>query len=93
MNAQAILNAKHNQFKSVNTHELKQGDILRYHGMVLRVGEKQISDEGSHADNGYGCAHYHISEILAARSDMPQPGTRSWNVQGNKLAEWSKYVG
>lgn len=93
MNAQSILNAHHSMFESVNTHELREGDIVRTHGMVVRIGEKQISDKGSHADNGYGCAHYHLSEILASYQGMPQPGTRLWNVQGNRLAMWERYKG
>lgn len=85
-----LLDAPHTKFQLTNTHELQKGDIVRHHGMILRVGEKQISDQGAHADNGYGCAHYHLSEILAARWDMPQPGTRLWNIQGNRLARWEK---
>lgn len=91
--AKAILEAKADQFTPTNTHDLREGDIIRAHGMVLRIGAKQISDQGCHADNGYGCAHYHLSEILAAQEDMPQPGTRLWNVQGNRLAIWSKFNG
>lgn len=87
---QSLLNARNDQFTIVNTHELKEGDIVRTHGMVVRIGEKQISDQGSHADNGYGCAHYHISEILVAEEHMPQPGN-TWNVQGNRLATWMKW--
>lgn len=91
LQAKAILEAHSNLFTPTNTHDLREGDIIRSHGMVLRIGAKQISDQGCHADNGYGCAHYHLSEILAAQEDMPQPGTRLWNVQGNRLAVWSKY--
>ena len=92
INANSILSAHYDQFALVNTHELKEGDIIRSHCMVIRVGEKQISDKGCHADNGYGCAHYHISEVLAADEGMPQAGS-SWNVQGNRLAKWAKYIG
>jgi len=91
--AHALLDAHIDQFTLVNTHDLREGDIIRAHGMVLRIGAKQISDKGAHADNGYGCAHYHLSEILAAVEGMPQPGTRLWNVQGNRLAKWSKFNG
>lgn len=93
MNYKSILEANWHHFEEVNTHELKEGDIIRHHGMVIQIGEKKLSDKGSHADNGYGCAHYHVSEILCARPDMPQPGTRKWNVQGNRLAKWSKWIG
>lgn len=93
MNVQAseILAAQHDQFVMTNTHELREGDIIRTHGMVVRIGAKQISDQGPHADNGFGCAHYHLSEIIAAEEGMPQPGSRLWNVQGNRLAKWAKY--
>ena len=90
--AETILNAHIDQFCTVNTHDLREGDIIRTHGMVVRIGAKQISDQGPHADNGYGCAHYHLSEILAATEGMPQPGSRLWNVQGNRLATWAKYI-
>lgn len=88
-----LLTAPRDQFALTNTHDLKEGDIVLTHGMVVRIGAKQISDKGAHADNGHGCAHYHLSEILAATADMPQPGTRLWNVQGNRLAVWLKYTG
>lgn len=88
-----LLTAPRDQFTQTNTHDLKEGDIVLTHGMVVRIGAKQISDKGAHADNGHGCAHYHLSEILAAVADMPQPGTRLWNVQGNRLATWLKYTG
>lgn len=91
--AEALLAAPSNQFTLTNTHDLKEGDIVLTHGMVVRIGAKQISDQGAHADNGYGCAHYHLSEILAATEGMPQPGTCLWNVQGNRLATWLKYTG
>lgn len=91
--ARAMLDAHIDQFTLTNTHDLREGDIIRAHGMVLRIGAKQISDQGAHADNGHGCAHYHLSEILAAVEGMPQPGTRLWNVQGNRLAKWSKFNG
>lgn len=91
--AVALLTAPRDQFTLTNTHDLKEGDIVLTHGMVVRIGAKQISDKGAHADNGHGCAHYHLSEILAAVADMPQPGTRLWNVQGNRLATWLKYTG
>lgn len=91
--AQSILDANHHHFEIVNTHELNEGDIIRHHGMVVKIGQKCISDKGPHADNGYGVCHYHNSEILAARADMPQPGTRLWNVQGNRLARWSRWIG
>lgn len=87
---QNILNAKYDQFETANTHELKQGDIIRHYGMVIVVGEKKISDKGSHADNGYGCAHYHISEIVASAPGAP---TGTWNVQGNRLAKWERFIG
>lgn len=89
----AILDANIHHFEIVNTHELNEGDIIRCHGMVVRIGQKQISDKGAHADNGHGVCHYHNSEILAARADMPQPGSRLWNVQGNRLARWSRWIG
>lgn len=91
--AEALLGAHASQFSLTDTHALQKGDIVRTHGMIVRIGAKRISDQGAHADNGYGCAHYHLSEILAARPDMPQPGTRLWNVQGNRLAKWEKFNG
>lgn len=91
--AAELLTAPRDQFTATNTHDLKEGDIVVTHGMVVRIGKKNISDKGAHADNGYGCAHWHESEILAATPDMPQPGTRLWNVQGNRLATWLKFTG
>lgn len=89
----AVLDAHFSAFESVNTHELRQGDIVRCNNMVVRVGLKQISDSGCHADTGYGVAHYHLSDILESDDGMPAPGSRQWNVQGNRLATWSRYVG
>lgn len=89
MNAKTILGLPLSSFVLVNTHDLKEGDIVRSQGMVLEIGAKQISDQGAHADNGHGCAHYHLSKILASVPGMPQPGSRLWNVQGNRLAKWS----
>src|SRR5690606_15642313 len=71
MNANEILTAPYHAFEMVNTHELKQGDIIRLYGMVIRIGEKQISDQGAHADKGHGCVHYHISEVLAIAQNSP----------------------
>lgn len=89
MNYQAILNAKASQFELVNTHELKEGDIILHMGMVIVVGEKQIST--SHKDQGYGECQYHKSRVVAT---APSVGDMtSWNVQGNKLAMWSKWIG
>jgi len=97
MNANEILTAPYYAFEMVNTHELKQGDIIRLYGMVIRIGEKQISDQGAHADKGHGCVHYHISEVLAIAQNSPAKGLledgKFWNVQGNKLAMWAKYKG
>ena len=41
----AILSAHNNLFTPTNTHDLREGDIIRTHGMVLRIGAKQISDQ------------------------------------------------
>jgi len=87
MNANEILTAPHYAFEMVNTHELKQGDIIRLYGMVVKVGKKEV----------IGNTHYHISEVLAIAQNSPAIGLsedgKSWNVQGNKLAMWAKYKG
>lgn len=91
MNYKSMLDANIHHFEQVNTHELKQGDIIRHCGMIIKVGEKKVSNVFD--DKGYGVTEFHMSEILFSRPDMPQPGTRQWNVQGNRLAKWSKWIG
>lgn len=89
MNYQNILTAHSSKFTIANTHQLKQGDVIRHYGMVIVVGEKQVSP--SHPDNGYGECQYHISDVVATAASMS--GITTWNVQGNKLAIWEKYNG
>ena len=81
--------------ENVPTSALREGDILRLHGCLLRLGE--IKESQAHKDEGYGACLYSTAEVLYQYDEtIPRSWLGSgrdkvptWQVQGNDLASWN----
>lgn len=88
--------------QSLNTTEIRKGDVVRVHGMrVLIDVDPIISEPWGGTENGFVYAW--VGLVLNPedrpiglprdwlyRDRMGQPRTEPrWNVQGNKLSRWS----
>lgn len=68
-----------------NTHELRNGDIVRTHGATFRLRDRQEHDHGPR----------HVitfkTDLLALDGDasMRHFEADKWIIQGNELARWS----
>jgi hypothetical protein len=78
----------------VTTPELREGDIVRHHGMRLLI-DREIKPSRSHP----GTSTFWTDALVLNRDEVTsaavpfgwtlQPdGTHRWNIQGNELARW-----
>lgn len=80
--------------KLVNTHELKDGDVVLCHGVLFRLKNRKDwgVDEGFDPEKQGSCITFETDLLHYPEegSVMPRGWVEGWVVQGNKLAKWVK---
>ncbi|MEV1295176.1 hypothetical protein [Pseudonocardia sp. NPDC049635] len=69
----------------VNTYELKDGDLVLAHGMLLRLTEGR---ETSHGAMNFLGVMENPDTVPASVREITKRNT--WTVQGNELATWMR---
>jgi hypothetical protein len=78
----------------VPTSELREGDVIRLEGCLMRCGPIQLSEV--HPKDHGGC-RYTMAKVIHRYGPNIPPGwfhtddedSRYWQVQGNDLARWA----
>ena len=81
-------NITRDMFETVNTHALRNGDLVSTHGVLFR-----IRDRAEHVMGGdYGVTVSFKTDVVAVQPDstMPAHWRKDWTIQGNGLATWAR---
>lgn len=77
----------------VNTHMLKEGDVIEYYGARMRLTNRQVwpMRAGDDPVKQGDCITFDGVIINEQYGAIPKGWCRDgiWRVQGNKLAHWS----
>ena len=85
---------KGQNYETVNTHALKDGDILLNHGAIMQLRDRKSrpAREGE-AGAAYGdVVWFKVDMLDVTHSAIPKNWAHDWTVQGNGLATWSRQV-
>lgn len=77
------------RFETVNTLELRQGDLVITHHLIVHLGRRQVSATHTAESEEGGWCEYGPDDL--AVYDMRGAGAAAagkWNIQGNRLATW-----
>jgi hypothetical protein len=81
----------------VPTSALREGDLIRNNGCIMRINE--VPESEGHAPDGNGAVYWYKATILHRFNgtiplgwlDRDENGDRTlWTVQGNDLAKWAR---
>lgn len=79
----------------VSTDKLRTGDLIRHHGMLIRLGERNtyIGDTGRTVYWFDGAVENmeEVSQPDRVTAGLVKPDGR-WTVQGNELATWDRVL-
>lgn len=77
----------------VNTHELKEGDLVRYYGVTFRLKDRinHGLTAGFDPITQGDCISFATDVIHDDGSGIiPRHWRDSWTIQGNRRAHWSR---
>lgn len=82
----------------VPTSALREGDLIRDHGCIMRIGV--VNESMAHKPDENGVTYWSRAEVLHRYTDtIPMSwftnaeGKKVWTVQGNDLAKWARIIG
>ena len=82
--------------ESVSTHDLQNGDMIRFYGVVLELRDrKEWGVTAPHTEELHGQVITFKTNIIDQTQNngfIPQSWLNDWTVQGNKLARWARIV-
>lgn len=76
------------RFEVVNTLELRQGDLVINHHMIVHLGRRQISGVHNDVTEEGGWCEYGPDDLCVYDMRLRQAAANPWNIQGNRLATW-----
>lgn len=76
------------RFEVVNTLELRQGDLVINHHLIVHLGPRQVSATHSFESEGSGWCEYGPDDLAVYDMRLGQAASTPWNIQGNRLARW-----
>ena len=80
--------------ESVTTHALRDGDVIRFYGVLLRLRDRR--DHGvtaPHTEEFHGAVITFQTDIVDDSENngfIPPAWLARWVVQGNRLAKWAR---
>lgn len=81
-------------FEEVSTDQLREGDLIKLHGYVFRLGEREVYYSHSTEREVYAFEGYPVQRPASADSDWMVDGVLkahgTWRIQGNSLARWAR---
>ena len=83
--------------ENVPTSALREGDLILRNGCTMQLGP--INESQSHKPNEHGAVYWSRAIVLKQHDetipkgwfDRDDQGNRTWLIQGNDLATWSRY--
>lgn len=74
----------------VSTHRLKEGDLVRHHGVVFRLKDRK---ERVEKDDPNTPVVWFKTELVHEPEDhhIPRHWLKDWVIQGNHLATWGSH--
>lgn len=76
------------RFETVNTLELRQGDLVINHHLIVHLGRRQISATHTFESEDSGWCEYGPDDLAVYDMRLGQAASTPWNIQGNRLATW-----
>ena len=80
-------------FETVNTHDLRNGDLVSVHGTLFQLKDRQERDL-KQGESGWhdGPVVWFKTDVIAIsdESGMPAHWRDDWTVQGNRAAIWQR---
>lgn len=76
------------RFEIVNTLELRQGDLVINHHLIVHLGRRQVSATHTVEGEGSGWCEYGPDDLAVYDMRLGQAAACQWNIQGNRLATW-----
>lgn len=76
------------RFETVNTLELRQGDLVINHHLIVHLGRRQVSGMHTGVSEEGGWCEYGPDDLGVYDMRLGQVASCPWNIQGNRLATW-----
>lgn len=76
------------RFETVNTLELRQGDLVITHHLIVHLGRRQVSAMHNDVSEDSGWCEYGPDDLAVYDMRLGQAASTPWNIQGNRLATW-----
>lgn len=76
------------RFETVNTLELRQGDLVINHHLIVHLGRRQVSATHTFESEDSGWCEYGPDDLAVYDMRLGQAASTPWNIQGNRLATW-----
>lgn len=89
------LNKLYQESVRVNTHELKEGDVILHHWCLFKLVNRRVYTYASDLQHDEKGTVQFDTECLHRGEDSPIPTgwinrAGGWTIQGNSRAQWSK---
>ena len=82
------------EYESVNTHQLKEGDVVRVCGCTFRLKNRQEWPAPDDNERRGVCISFGTDPLTYSDAGgFPEWWFKDWIVQGNKLATWARQIG